>query len=813
MANAIAKLYNFYKRYKWRAADFTGWQQGMIDYARGLQEGTFGAAVLSGYAPALVGGMNIDVAVGIACGPTGNFMASSGVASVTITAPGSDFERDLVVVRPDLVDSDFITRPTSPSDVVPLTTIQGAMIALIRGTAGAVPTYPAKQPNDTVLFGVRVKAGQSSLAAGDIDLDVRDIPGKNSNFQQDFGRYDDRLRVYLGAAPVVGIKPSQLEPPLARVFSYISRKSPSIYPKAGGLYNPVDTFVNMRTGAISGGDATSPALTPVIPSAGNAVVATLSITTADILVVAYGTPGTRAQCYAGIKSQIASPTAGSVGFTANSKPIAFLIVFSADGTNVTELDLFDARSLGGVGDNDAANTAALSTILVTTGDTTSGSASITNLASIAGLKRGMGVSGTGIPAGAFINSVSGPSTVNLNTPATASGTTVALTFAHTIATDLVVQGQLDALDGLLNAVQKEPKNIAAQATDFYVSVGDTSSGNATVTGLGTTAGLLPGMQISGSYVRPNTFVKKILSGTSIEMSKVALTIGGGTFFHFNHMVATGTDVQSQLDELDAAVNANIDNYEHVTVGAYTVDPAVEKSGKTLFCDSSGGVIQINLPTPPNTPNGYQIRIQGNKFTRTSNITVHRTSGNINGVASDFFIDAENACVNLQWSRADNSWFTSFFQRQFIGQAGTAANPTFSFENGVPSGMFLNASLVPAISDNAVEAVTMGQAGISTADDLASPIKWKVFTGTLTTNTNISLPCPGSVVLGAVGMDTTNHRPIYPVNYRNISTDAVGSPSSEGLEWLASADGAHVDVRNSFTSGTHTLGYRVVMYYQ
>ena len=48
--------------------------------------------------------------------------------------------------------------------------------------------------------------------------------------------YDDRLRVYRSSSHAIGIKPSQLEAPLTRVFSYVNRKSPSIYPKSGGYF-------------------------------------------------------------------------------------------------------------------------------------------------------------------------------------------------------------------------------------------------------------------------------------------------------------------------------------------------------------------------------------------------------------------------------------------------------------------------------------------------------------------------------------------------------------------------------------------------
>lgn len=351
MAN-IPDLYNFYRRYLWNEHDFAGWQDGMVELGRGMFEGTFGAAVLKGYDYTLSGGLGISVGTGIAVGPTGNLLVVNAVSPLTLTAPTAAFERALIVVRPHLVDGDYITKPTDPLVQVPLTTAQEATVLVLRGVAANAPVYPAPAANDTVLMGVRLALGQVTLAAADIDLEVRDTPGKNSNFQQDAAKYDNRLRPGLvSGSPTLAVYPSQLEPPLTRVFSYVNKVQPSIFPKsAGGAYNGAAglTYLNFQTGAITGADEASADFTPQIPTTGNAIVACVSIASTDTLRVTYGTQGTRAQCLEGVKSQVASG-AGSVSLPDVTKPIAFVILFSGDGVSITEADLFDCRGAAAVG--------------------------------------------------------------------------------------------------------------------------------------------------------------------------------------------------------------------------------------------------------------------------------------------------------------------------------------------------------------------------------------------------------------------------------------------------------------------------------
>jgi hypothetical protein len=137
-------------------------------------------------------------------------------------------------------------------------------------------------------------------------------------------------------------------PSKPNAFTFVIPGQASAFPRASGAFATGDTFLNFQTGAVSGADTTSSAFTPTIPTAGNCIVATVVLDSADLLHVYYGTLGTRAQCAAGIANQQNTGSAGNVSATtvsSNNFPIAFVLLSSKDGANITECDVFDARSI------------------------------------------------------------------------------------------------------------------------------------------------------------------------------------------------------------------------------------------------------------------------------------------------------------------------------------------------------------------------------------------------------------------------------------------------------------------------------------
>lgn len=346
MANDKINLFNFYRRYRWRENDFQRWQEGQVDHSRGMFEGLFGGGIMTGFEVAPSGsGMAITISEGIASGPTGYLHVKNISEDLEIDVPSANPRRDLLVSRPLLVDEEFITNPTDPFSSVPLRTEQQSIIALIQGTESASPQYPAKDVNDVVICGIRTEPGQTILTRDDLDFEVRDSLGKNSRFQQNQAKFDERCLVTRETNSSVRIKPSQtLVGQNPKNFLYINKGTPSRFPlDSGGQFIHGDTFLNFDTGAITGADDTTPDFTPVIPGAGQWVVATVSLQGDDNLNVTYGMPGTRAECFDAITNARTSG-AGSVALPSQMMRLAFVVLGSADGISITELDTVDGRS-------------------------------------------------------------------------------------------------------------------------------------------------------------------------------------------------------------------------------------------------------------------------------------------------------------------------------------------------------------------------------------------------------------------------------------------------------------------------------------
>lgn len=346
MANSDINLYHFYKRYLWRDQDFQGWQDGMVDSTRGVFEGLFNGAVLSGLeVTPVTGSLDAIVSVGIATGPTGNLMVNDVSATASFTSDASLPVKSLVVIRPKLTENEFITRPTNAFDSVPLKQQQGMEIVVVPGTPSATPDYPAILANDVVLAGVRLEPAATSLDITKMDYEERDVPGKRPvEFHQHTSKYDDRTRPYRLTNTTLGIKPSQTFGSRPKLFTYIDKGVPTVFPKdLSGNFVAADTFVDFEGGTITGGDQVTPDFTPVIPTAGNSIVAVVSMLASSTLDIAYGTQGTYEECYLAIQNQTTAGP-GAITQTPGAFRIAFVIVTSLDGSTVSDINMVDARS-------------------------------------------------------------------------------------------------------------------------------------------------------------------------------------------------------------------------------------------------------------------------------------------------------------------------------------------------------------------------------------------------------------------------------------------------------------------------------------
>jgi hypothetical protein len=80
------------------------------------------------------------------------------------------------------------------------------------------------------------------------------------------------------------------------------------------------------------------------------------------------------------------------------------------------------------------------TAISATGATTNGSTAVTGLASTSSMVVGMAVSGTGIPAGATVASITSGTAITLSAPATATGASVSLTIQWVAVVEIYVVG-------------------------------------------------------------------------------------------------------------------------------------------------------------------------------------------------------------------------------------------------------------------------------------------------------------------------------------------------------------------------------------
>ena len=85
--------------------------------------------------------------------------------------------------------------------------------------------------------------------------------------------------------------------------------------------------------------------------------------------------------------------------------------------------------------------------------------------------------------------------------------------------------------------------------------------------------------------------------------------------------------------------------------AYTAE-----SGDVVFVNSASGAYTITLPLTPTLGDKVRVIDLANNAA-TNNITIGRNSQNIDGVASNFVIDINNAGVELIYTNSTYGWRT------------------------------------------------------------------------------------------------------------------------------------------------------------
>lgn len=174
MASNDIRKFTWYPQYIVQPQDMSGLEQYLRATTEASIEGLCGAAVLSGMRVSTVGGMDIEVEAGIAASPDGRLMILDAADQVTLASDPSQARRSLIVARPKLTDVDSIIEPTNPPNVVTFTQRLDMELVVIPGTPAGTPVYPAKEATDTVLLGVLIPAGASSLSITDFEFGPRE---------------------------------------------------------------------------------------------------------------------------------------------------------------------------------------------------------------------------------------------------------------------------------------------------------------------------------------------------------------------------------------------------------------------------------------------------------------------------------------------------------------------------------------------------------------------------------------------------------------------------------------------------------------
>lgn len=177
MANADIREFYFYEQYLWRPQDFNNLQTWLRDTARAIAEGGFGSSILSGLTCAPGGGLNVNVASGIAVNSDGRPLVSGGGVAALASDP-SNPRRAYIVLRPVDTNTNLINEPVNPTNQVPLHKQLGCSITVILGTPAATPVYPATQSGDVVLMGLLIPTGTVTIASSMFEYYEVELPRK-----------------------------------------------------------------------------------------------------------------------------------------------------------------------------------------------------------------------------------------------------------------------------------------------------------------------------------------------------------------------------------------------------------------------------------------------------------------------------------------------------------------------------------------------------------------------------------------------------------------------------------------------------------
>lgn len=181
MALADIRQFLYYIKYLWGPTDFQNMQLWLQSEFRGLAEGAFGGAILSGLAVTPGGAMTVDVSAGLASAPDGRLINVTAVVGQAVASPVGNPARTLVVARPKITDANNIPEPANPANTVPLHQKFEYDVLVLNGTPAVTPAYPATQANDVILMGILLTAGHVTIVAANFERYVVSTPRKRTH--------------------------------------------------------------------------------------------------------------------------------------------------------------------------------------------------------------------------------------------------------------------------------------------------------------------------------------------------------------------------------------------------------------------------------------------------------------------------------------------------------------------------------------------------------------------------------------------------------------------------------------------------------
>lgn len=282
----------------------------------------------------------------------------------------------------------------------------------------------------------------------------------------------------------------------------------------------------------------------------------------------------------------------------------------------------------------------------TTGDTSSGSPTITNVASTSGLVAGMVITGTGIPANTFVNSFTANS-ITMSSNASATNTGVTLSFAASFFAKAKDSTGTDAAGGL---IARSGGSANGQSGPVVVRSGDAS-------GSGNTGSVIIR---SGNSTSGNSGNVSIQSGTaggtrgSVTLNGSSVTLNGngsGTISANNLKINNVVDPTSAQD-------AATKNYVDTHSGGVAVRSAHIDSTGTVSREYGGDWLNGNCSHP--STGQYDCTINAGICNVTPNVLVSQDN-TADATGKTALVTAEST--------------TSFSVRTYLDNSGLVDRPT------------------------------------------------------------------------------------------------------------------------------------------